>query len=109
VTFVGSMDHVPKGLAFVPKPPDDFDADGKNDIGIYRNGNWYIFRSLDGGMTVVGFGGLAQDVPVPADYDGDGKTDVAVYRDGLWFIRRSLDGVQTTIGWGGLPEDITLN
>src|SRR5262249_23577881 len=35
VTFVGSMDHVSKGLAFVPKPPDDFDADGKADIGIY--------------------------------------------------------------------------
>jgi FG-GAP-like repeat len=111
VTFVGIMDHVAKGLAFVnvvvPKLPNDFDADadGKNDIGIYRDGSWYILRSSDGGMTTVGWGGLAQDIPVPADYDGDGKVDIAVYRDGNWFIKRSSDGGMTTVGWGGLAQD----
>ncbi|MET0501825.1 MAG: VCBS repeat-containing protein [Candidatus Binatia bacterium] len=86
----------------------DFDGDGRNDIGIYREGNWYLQRSSDGGMTAIGWGGLPQDLPVPADYDGDGKTDVAVYRDGHWFIKRSTDGGVTATGWGGLPQDIPV-
>ena len=60
----------------------DFDGDGRNDIGVYRDGTWFILRSSDGGVTVTALGGLPQDIPVPGDYDGDGKTDVAVYRDG---------------------------
>ena len=106
VTFVGSMDHVSKGLAFVPKPPDDFDADGKADIGIYRNGSWYILRSSDGLVILVDWG-IAQDIPVPADYDGDGKTDIAVYRNGDWFILRSSDGGMTSLGWG-IAQDIPV-
>jgi len=111
---VGSLDHVAKGLAFVnvivPKLPGHFDtdADRKNDLGIYRDGSWYILRSSDGGMTTVGWGGLAQDIPVPADYDGDGKVDIAIYRDGNWFIRRSSDGGMATVGWGGLAQDIVV-
>ena len=49
----------------------DFDGDGKSDIGVYRDGNWFIRRTSDGGATAVGWGGLVQDTPVPADYDGD--------------------------------------
>ena len=58
VTFVGNMDHVAKGLAFISKPSQDFDtdADGKNDIGMYWDGGWYILRSSDGGVTSVGWG-----------------------------------------------------
>ena len=29
----------------------DFDGDGVTDIGVYRNGVWFIRRSSDGGMT----------------------------------------------------------
>ena len=86
----------------------DFDGDGITDIGVYRNGVWFIRRSLDGGFTTVRWGGLPQDKPVPADYDGDGKADIAVYRDGDWHIIRSSDGGATAIGWGGLPQDIPL-
>jgi hypothetical protein len=106
VTFVGSMDHVSKGLAFVPKPATDFDRDGKADIGIYRNGSWYILRSSDSLGILVGWG-IAQDMPVPADYDGDGKTDIAVYRNGDWFIHRSSDGGVTSVGWG-IAQDIPV-
>jgi hypothetical protein len=86
----------------------DFDGDGLSDIGVYRNGVWFIRRSLDGGITAVGWGGLAQDKPVPADYDGDGKVDHAVYRDGAWFILRSSDGAQTAVGWGGASTDVPV-
>jgi Right handed beta helix region/FG-GAP-like repeat len=83
----------------------DFDGDGKSDIGVYRDGNWLIRRTSDGGVTGVGWGGLPQDKPVAGDYDGDGKVDVAVYRDGTWYIIRSSDGGVTAIGWGGLAQD----
>ena len=86
----------------------DFDGDGLSDLGVYRNGVWFIRRSLDGGITAVEWGGLPKDKPVPADYDGDGKVDHAVYRDGAWFILRSSDGAQTAVGWGGASTDVPV-
>ena len=85
----------------------DFDGDGESDIGVYRNGGWFILRSSDGGATIRGWGGLVQDLSMPADYDGDGKADIAVYRDGLWLILRSSDGGVTVTGWGG-GQDVTV-
>jgi subtilisin len=90
------------------RPRVNFDGDCKSDIGIYRAGTWSILRSSDGGNTIVGWGGAAQDILVPADYDGDGKTDVAIYRDGTWSILRSSDGGNTVVGWGGAPQDIVV-
>jgi aldose sugar dehydrogenase len=86
----------------------DFDGDGESDIGVYRNGGWFILRSSDGGATITGWGGLVQDLSVPADYDGDGKVDVALYRSGGWFILRSSDGGVTAVGFGGLEQDIPV-
>jgi Galactose oxidase, central domain/Kelch motif len=86
----------------------DFNGDGISDIGVYRNGTWFIRRSSNGGIIAVGWGGLAQDRPVPADYDGDGKVDHAVYRDGVWLILRSSNGGGVGITWGGAPQDIPV-
>jgi Right handed beta helix region len=86
----------------------DFDGDGITDIGVYRDGMWFIRRSSDGALTGGEWGGALQDIPVPADYDGDGKSDIAVYRDGTWFIRRSSDGALTGGEWGGALQDIPV-
>ena len=48
------------GLAQDKPVPADYDGDGKTDIAVYRDGNWYIIRSSDGGVTAIGWGGLAQ-------------------------------------------------
>jgi hypothetical protein len=47
----------------------DYDGDAKTDIGVWRetDGNFYIFRSSDGNLGVVGWGWLS-DLPI-AGYD----------------------------------------
>ena len=91
---------------FLGKPAVDFDGDCKSDVGVYRDGAWFIQNS-SGGTMVVGWGGAPQDIPVPADYDGDGKTDIAIFRSGAWYILNSSGGTQA-IGWGGAPQDIPV-
>ena len=86
----------------------DYDGDGKVDVAVYRNGDWFILRSSDGGMTSLGWG-IAQDIPVPADYDGDGKADIGVYRNGGWYILRSSDHGVTYMQLGGAAGDIPVN
>jgi uncharacterized delta-60 repeat protein len=74
----------------------DFEGDGRDEIGFFRDGAWY------GGVSdpvppfaVVKQWGIAGDIPVPGDYDGDRQTDYAVFRPstGVWWIDRSTAGM----------------
>ncbi len=90
----------------------DFDADGKDDLAVWRpgtQGRFYIVRSITQTMHIEDFGQTGDDPTVVADYTGDGIDDLAVYRDGatpgeqsFWFYRSigSTPGVFTTIAWG---------
>ncbi len=82
----------------------DYDADGKTDVAVYRNGTWLLNRSQDG-FSSVSFG-LPTDLPVPADYDGDRRADVAVYRpsEGNWYQQLSAQGFAVVSF--GLSRDI---
>jgi hypothetical protein len=45
----------------------DHDGDGRADIGVYRDGAWYVQRSTAGFTSV--FFGNATDTPVPAAFN----------------------------------------
>jgi hypothetical protein len=72
--------------------PGDYDGDGKTDFSIFRNGDWWIMKSSDGGNINFALG-AAGDKTAQADFDGDGKTDAAVYhkdgQNGIWKILKS--------------------
>jgi len=51
--------------------PGDYDNDAKTDIAVWRpsDGNWWIQRSSDGGVTVTQWGlGSMGDVPLKSKY-----------------------------------------
>jgi uncharacterized delta-60 repeat protein len=78
----------------------DFDADGRDDVAVFRNGDWSYLSSNDFLRLHYRFG-LAGDKPVPADYDGDGRADYAVFRpsEGVWYIQKSTEGF-FAVQWG---------
>jgi hypothetical protein len=89
--------------------PGDYDGDGTTDVAVWRpgDGNWWIKRSSDSGVTVTQWGsGAVNDIPVPGDYDGDGTTDVAVWRpgDGTWWIKKTSDSGVTVTQWGMIGD-----
>jgi len=84
----------------------DYNGDRKDDIAVYRAGNWYIV--YDNGTTEAGTLGAAGEIPVPNDFDGDNKTDFAVVNPntGLWSIIYRAGGY-ANVSWMA-PGDIPV-
>jgi protocatechuate 3,4-dioxygenase beta subunit len=60
----------------------DFDGDGRSEIGIFVEGNWFIDLNGNGKWDerdLWVFLGTDQDQPVVGDWDGDGKDDVGIF------------------------------
>lgn len=90
----------------------DFDGDGEADVAIIRDGpfsmGWFIRRSTNNTLLMVGWGVRATDVLVPDDFDGDDRTDFAVWRPGssaYFYIRQSSDGAFVAVQWGTAGDD----
>ncbi len=66
----------------------DFNGDGKTEIGVFRDGFWFIDLNGNGIWDEGDLWaklGKEGDQPVTGDWDGDGKTDIGVFgpsRDG---------------------------
>ena len=60
----------------------DFDGDGKFEVGVFKDGQWFIDLN-DNGIWDAGDLwaklGHRGDRPVTGDWDGDGKTDIGIY------------------------------
>jgi hypothetical protein len=71
----------------------DWNGDGVTNIGLFRNGTWYLDADGDGrwsrGDKMIQMGGPG-DLPVVGDWNGDGIDDVGLFRDGVW--RLDIDG-----------------
>ena len=85
----GEVDGVIWGLSSDTPVPADYDGDGRDEIAVFRDGQWIILEQ-NGSGTIRGWG-IAGDIPVAKDYDGDQVVDLAVYRplDGTWWILSS--------------------
>ncbi|MBI4915257.1 MAG: hypothetical protein HY825_05365 [Acidobacteria bacterium] len=70
----------------------DWDGDGDDTVGIYRDGMFFLKNSNAAGNAdiVVGFGAPG-DLPIAGDWDGDGIDTIGVYRPGgaAWFLRNT--------------------
>jgi hypothetical protein len=73
----------------------DWDGDGVDTIGVFRNGTFFLRNSNSSGYAdSVIYLGQAGDSPVAGDWDGDERTDVGVFRQGHWKLRLSNGAVQ---------------
>ncbi|MFH1970728.1 MAG: M4 family metallopeptidase, partial [Verrucomicrobiota bacterium] len=85
----------------------DYDGDQCGDFTLYdtRNGNWYIWSSLNQNWLAYGVNfGSSTYLPVPGDYNGGGKSDAMVYgpSGGYWSVfYLENDMVEATTGFGG--------
>lgn len=86
----------------------DVDGDGFSEIGVYRNGEWWMYASSIQ-FPVIQFG-VSGDKPVLGDYNGDGRDELAVFRSGVWYILPCPACAVTYANWGlagdiPVPED----
>lgn len=90
------------------RTPFDFDGDARTDISIFRPspGQWWYYRSSDGGNRAFDFG-VSGETLVPADYTGDGRTDIAFFRNGQWYVLRSDDSSFYVVPFG-LGTDVPV-
>ena len=88
----------------------DWNGDGIDTIGVYRNGSFYLRNSNTIGFAAMTFAfGAPGDQPVAGDWDGDGVDTIGVYRNGNFLLRNSnTSGVPQLSFALGNPGDIGL-
>jgi len=77
----------------------DWNGDGVDTIGVFRNGAWHVDTDGNGKVTAndAAFSfGVVGDIPVVGDWDADGIDDVGVFRAGRWILDVDGDRRMTT-------------
>jgi hypothetical protein len=88
----------------------DWDGDGDDTAGAFRNGLWLLRNSAGGGAAEVQLGfGDPFDLPVCGDWDNDGDDNVGIYRAGAFYLRTSPGGgVADLVAPYGNPFDLPV-
>jgi hypothetical protein len=90
----------------------DWNGDGIDSLGIYRNGTFYLRNSNTTGPANIVFAFGAQgDQPVAGDWNGDGIDTVGVYRPstGVFYLRNSNTAGAADISFVlGNPGDVGI-
>lgn len=72
----------------------DWNGDGTDSIGVFREGNWFLDVNGNGrwdrGDRAIRFG-QTNDLPVVGDFDGDGVDDMGLYRRGVFYLDMNHD------------------
>jgi subtilisin len=88
----------------------DWNGDGVDSVGIYRNAVFYLRNSNTTGFAdiVVPFGSPG-DQPVVGDWNGDGVDTIGVYRNGTFYLRNSnTAGPPDLVFTLGNPGDVGI-
>ena len=92
----------------------DWNCDGDETPGVYRNGVFYLSDSLGDGQSaptadyVIGYGNPG-DRPVIGDWNNDCYDEIGVYRGGGWYSDENLEGgAGETLFTFGNPTDTPL-
>jgi hypothetical protein len=89
----------------------DWDGDGTDTIGVYRNGWFYLRNSNTVGYADVSFPfGAPGDQPIAGDWNGDGIDTIGVYRSSeITFYLRNSNTFGSTITFQlGIPGDVAI-
>jgi hypothetical protein len=66
----------------------DFNGDGREQLGWFHDGSWYLPIGTGQTTTVVRFG-EAGDQPVTGDWNGNGRDGIGVVRGNAWQLRQT--------------------
>ncbi|HYP25781.1 MAG TPA: BACON domain-containing carbohydrate-binding protein [Blastocatellia bacterium] len=89
----------------------DWNGDGIDTIGVYRNGDFLLRNSNTNGFAdiVVSFG-VPGDQPIVGDWDGDGIDTIGIYRNGDFLLRNSnTSGPPQLVFSLGVSGDVAIS
>jgi PKD repeat protein/predicted secreted protein len=91
----------------------DWNADGRTEIGVFRNSTHMFYLDYNGngvwngGVTDRQYNfGLSGDIPRPGDWNADGRTDIGVYRPSTHVFYLDYNG---NGAWNGASIDRQYN
>lgn len=88
----------------------DWDGDGIETIGIFRNGTFFLRNSNTNGLGEIGITfGASGDQVVAGDWNGDGVETIGIFRNGTFYLRNTNASGPVDIAFTlGIPGDIAV-